>query len=153
MLGAMMRQLLIFAHLSSVIIWVGGMFFAYFCLRPAAVQVLDPPKRLPLWVATFKLFLRYAAYAVALIVVTGLAMFFQSGFKYAPLGWHIMMTLGLVMAGVFVYVYALLYPRLRCHCEAGEGPAAAAALNKIRQMVGINLLLSLCTVAAAMAAR
>jgi uncharacterized membrane protein len=153
MLGAMMRQLLIFVHLSSVIIWVGGMFFAYFCLRPAAVQLLDPPKRLPLWAATFKLFLRYAAYAVALVVLSGFAMFLQSGFKYAPLGWHIMMTLGLVMAGVFVHVYAVLYPRLRRHCEAGEWPLAATALNKIRQMVALNLLLSLCTVAAAMAAR
>lgn len=153
MLRAMMRQLLIFVHLSSVIIWVGGMFFAYFCLRPAAAQVLDPPKRLPLWVATFERFLRYAAYAVAAIVLSGFAMFFQVGFKYAPLAWHIMMTIGLLMAGVFIYVYAVLYPRLRRHCEASEWPVAAAALNKIRQMVALNLVLSLCTVAAAMAAR
>lgn len=153
MLGNMMRQVLIFMHLSSVIVWIGGMFFAYFCLRPAAVQVLDPPKRLPLWAATFKLFLRYAAYAVALIILTGFSMFFQSGFRYAPLGWHIMMTLGLLMAGVFVYVYAMLYPQLRRHCEASDWPTAAATLNSIRQMVGINLLLSVCTVAAAVSAR
>jgi uncharacterized membrane protein len=47
---------LLFLHLISVAIWVGGMFFAYFCLRPAAVEILEPPQRLPLWLATFKRF-------------------------------------------------------------------------------------------------
>ena len=45
----MLRPLLLFLHLAGVIVWVGGMFFAYFCLRPAAVRVLQPPQRLPLW--------------------------------------------------------------------------------------------------------
>ena len=52
----MFRQILLFVHLAGAITWLGGMFFAYFCLRPAAVEVLDPPKRLPLWVATFARF-------------------------------------------------------------------------------------------------
>ena len=47
----MLRQLLILLHLVGVITWVGGMFFAYFCLRPAAVEVLEPARRLPLWSA------------------------------------------------------------------------------------------------------
>ena len=153
MLDGMMRQLLIFLHFSSVIVWVGGMFFAYFCLRPAAVQVLEPPKRLTLWVATFDRFFRFTAYAVAAIVLSGFTMFFQIGFKFAPIGWHIMMTLGLLMTGVFAYVYAVLYPRLRLHCEASAWPAAAATLNRIRQWVGVNLLLSVCTVAAAVSTR
>ena len=31
-----MRQLLVFIHLAGVIVWVGGMVFAHFFLRPVA---------------------------------------------------------------------------------------------------------------------
>ena len=140
----MLRQLLLFLHLAGVIVWVGGMFFAYFCLRPAAVRVLQPPQRLPLWVETFRPFLRITAVAVVLILLSGFTLFFEVGFRLAPLGWHVMMTLGLVMAGIFAYVYGVLYPRLRRHSAAGAWSDAAAALSAIRVMVTTNLLLSLC---------
>lgn len=153
MLGTMLRQLLIFLHVASVIVWVGGMFFAYFCLRPAAAQLLAPPQRLPLWLAVFERFFRFVAWAVALIVLSGFAMLLQTGFKLAPPGWHIMMLLGLLMAAIFTYIYAVLYPRLRRDCEAGAWPAAGATLNKIRHLVGVNLVLAACTMAAAISAR
>lgn len=149
----MLRQILILLHFAGVVVWVGGMFFAYFCLRPAAAQLLDPPQRLPLWVATFDRFFRLVAVAVALILASGFGMFAQTGFVYAPLGWHVMMGLGLAMAGVFGYVYLVLYPQLRRHCEAAAWPAAAAALNGIRQLVAFNLVLGACTILAAVAAR
>ena len=149
----MLRQILLFVHLASVIVWVGGMFFAYFCLRPAAAQLLQPPQRLPLWAATFARFLPAVAVAVVLIVASGLIMLAPGGFVHVPVGWHIMLALGLVMAGVFGVIQFRLYPRLRRHCEAAAWPAAGAALNGIRQLVALNLVLSLCTVAAALSAR
>ena len=147
------RHIMLFLHLLGAIMWIGGMFFAYFCLRPAAGDTLDPPKRLPLWAATFARFLPYTAVAVAVILVSGFSMFMQTGFKYAPLGWHIMLTLGLVMTIVFGYVYLVLYPRLRTHCAASAWPAAAQALNAIRRMVAVNLVLGVCIVAAAIFSR
>jgi uncharacterized membrane protein len=140
---------LLFLHLISVAIWVGGMFFAYFCLRPAAVEILEPPQRLPLWLATFKRFFKVTAVAVAVIVVTGLIMLLQVGFKYAPIGWHIMLTTGLLMTATFIYVYAILYPRLCKQCKTSTWPDAGETLNKIRKMVGMNLALSVITIAAA----
>jgi uncharacterized membrane protein len=149
----MLRQLLLFLHLVSAIAWLGGMFFAYFCLRPAAVEVLDPPKRLPLWVATFARFLPYMTVAVILLLGTGLAMLLPVGFGHAPTGWHVMLTLGLVMAAVFAYVYGVLFPRLRAGCAASAWPTAAQALNRIRQLVALNLWLGVFVVAAAVSAR
>jgi uncharacterized membrane protein len=146
----MLRQLLIFIHLAGVVVWVGGMFFAHFCLRPAALKLLEPPQRLPLWAATLGAFLRYTAVAVALILLSGFAILFEVGFKQAPIGWHVMMTLGLVMAGIFAWVYGVLYPRLRRHAEAGAWPEAGAALNGIRRLVTTNLVLALATLAAAL---
>jgi uncharacterized membrane protein len=142
-------QILLLLHLLGVIVWVGGMFFAYFCLRPAAVQVLEPPLRLRLWAATFDPFLKFTAAAVAVIILTGLAMVLHVGFRLAPVGWHVMLSLGFVMASVFGYVYGVLYPRLRSQCTASTWAAAAATLNAIRRLVAINLLLSLGAIAAA----
>ena len=41
-------------HVLFVVIWVGGMFFAYMALRPAAVNTLEPPLRLTLWKSVFR---------------------------------------------------------------------------------------------------
>lgn len=41
-------------HVLSALIWVGGMFFAWMVLRPAAVKALDGPARLTLWVGVFQ---------------------------------------------------------------------------------------------------
>lgn len=149
----MLHKSLLFLHLVSAIAWLGGMFFAYFCLRPAAAEVLDPPKRLPLWVATFARFLPYMSVAVLLLLGTGLAMLLPVGFGRAPWGWHVMLTLGLVMAAVFAYVYAALFPKLRADCLASAWPAAGQTLNRIRQLVALNLGLGLLVVGAAVSAR
>ncbi|NML18122.1 hypothetical protein HHL10_24425 [Azohydromonas sp. G-1-1-14] len=149
----MPRQPLIFLHLLAAIAWIGGMFFAYFCLRPAATEALDPPGRLRLWSAVFARFLRYTAVAVAVLLATGFALLGQVGFRQAPLGWHVMMTLGLVMTAVFACVYGVLYPQLRRHCAASSWPAAAETLNRIRRLVAVNLVLGVCAVAAAITAR
>jgi uncharacterized membrane protein len=149
----MLRQLLLSLHLLGAIAWLGGMFFAYFCLRPAAAEVLSPPQRLPLWAATFARFLPYMAVAVLLILGTGLAMLLAVGFGAAPLGWHVMFTLGLAMAAVFAYVYLALFPKLRRHCASSTWPAAAQTLNRIRQLVAVNLMLGVVVVLAAVSAR
>jgi uncharacterized membrane protein len=145
----MLRQPMILLHLLGVILWIGGMFFAYFCLRPAAANVLPPPQRLPLWSATFARFLPITAVAVVVIVVTGFTLLLQVGMRNAPVGWHIMMSLGLVMAAVFAYVYLGPYPKLKQASAAADWPRAGEALSAIRRAVALNLVLGLGTVIAA----
>ena len=70
----MLRQALLLLHLLAAMAWMGGMFFAYFCLRPSAAEVLEPPKRLPLWLATLGRFLRYMSIAVLLILLAQLLL-------------------------------------------------------------------------------
>lgn len=149
----MLRQPLLLVHLIGAITWLGGMFFAYFCLRPAAAQVLKPPERLPLWAETFARFLPYMAIAVALIILTGLGMLLPVGIRAAPPGWHVMLVLGLVMAAVFAYVYVRLFPELRARCSASDWPGASQVLNRIRQLVALNLMLGAIVVVAAVSAR
>ncbi|MBG9390105.1 CopD family protein [Caenimonas aquaedulcis] len=149
----MPHQLLLFIHVTGVIVWVGGMVFAYFCLRPAAASTLEPPQRLPLWSAAFGRFFLLVRVAVAAILLSGGAMMYLRGFANAPIGWHVMLLLGLVMAAIFLYIDRMLYPKLRSHVEAAQWPQGAAVLNRIRQGVAVNLVLSVCTIAAALSAR
>lgn len=149
----MEHALLLWVHLLGVVVWVGGMFFAYFCLRPAAVEVLQPPQRLPLWSATFARFLPYTAVAVALLVAAGLRLWWRVGPAQAPWGWHLMLVLGLVMAGVFLWVWRVHYPRLREHCAQQQWPQAAQSLNSIRRLVAFNLGLGLLTITSAVLGR
>lgn len=149
----LLHQILLLLHLAGVIVWVGGMVFAYFCLRPAAAQLLAPPQRLPLFAAALGRFFRLVGLAVGLIVASGLLMFAQRGAAQAPLGWWLMLGLGLAMSAVFAAVVLRWHPRLQRGCAVAAWPEAAAALERIRRAVALNLLLGAATVAAAVLAR
>jgi uncharacterized membrane protein len=149
----MLMPLLLLLHLLAAMVWVGGMFFALFCLRPASAQVLQPPQRLPLWAATLANFLPYTGIAVLLLLVSGGAMLALIGPRNAPLGVHLMMALGVLMALVFADVWLRLFPRLRAHCEAQQWPAGAQVLEGIRRRVMLNLALGVVVVVVAVFAR
>lgn len=141
--------LLLFLHLAAVVVWVGGMFFAYVCLRPVAAKALEPPQRLGLWAGVFGRFFPWVWLAVALILTSGLVMMTVIGWHGAPAHWHLMLTLGIVMMMIFAHVYFAPYRRLCQGVAAADWPRAAVALNQIRKMVGINLALGLITIAVA----
>ena len=142
------HHLMLFLHLASVVTWVGGMAFAYLCLRPAATQ-LPPALRLPLWVGVLQRFFVLVWVAVALILLSGTAMLIEVGFASAPRAWHVMLVTGLVMMGVFVNLWFGPWVRLRAAVMREDWAAGAVALNGIRQRVGFNLVLGFLTVAIA----
>jgi len=144
-----MTGVLLMLHVLSVVVWVGGMFFAYVCLRPALVELLEPPERLRLWRRIFARFFVWVWWAIVLIVASGLIIFVRHGFAAAPLNWHLMMTSGLVMIVIFVYVAKILYPALGRAVDAEDWKTGSLALARIRQMVGTNLILGLLTIAVA----
>ena len=144
-----MRSILLFLHLAGVIVWVGGMFFAHFCLRPVAAEQLPPPQRLPLLAGVLGRFFRIVAVAIALILLSGIGRMLNVGFANAPLHWHIMLSSGLVMTIIFVDIALRHLVRLQAGVAAQDWPAAGAAMNTIRQRVALNLGLGVATVAVA----
>ncbi len=140
--------LLLFLHLLAVVVWVGGMFFAYLCLRPVAAATLDAQQRLTLWAGVLGRFFPWVWLAVALILGSGLAVMVIVG-RPAPVHWHLMLTVGVVMMLIFAHLYFAPYPRLCRFVAVADWPKAAAALNQIRMMVGVNLALGMMTVAIA----
>ena len=72
-------------HLLGVVVWVGGMFFAYMALRPVAATVLEPPQRLSLWAGVFAKFFPWVWLSIALILGSGLYMWMALGGVSSPL--------------------------------------------------------------------
>ncbi|MGB3620154.1 hypothetical protein FT643_22485 [Ketobacter sp. MCCC 1A13808] len=138
-------------HVLSVVIWVGGMFFAYMALRPVAAQLLEPPLRLQLWSQVFARFFPWVSLAVVLILATGLWMIF--GF-YGGMGQtrpyiHIMMLLGLIMTAIYGHVFFAPYRRLKQAVAGQDWAEGGRRLGQIRMLIGINLSLGLVVVALA----
>jgi uncharacterized membrane protein len=132
-------------HLLAVIIWVGGMFFAWMALRPVAASLLEPPLRMPLWSQTFARFFPWVWAAVILLPATGYWMIFNvfGGFQALALYIHVMQGIGLVMIAIFLHIFFAPYRRLKRAVAAQDFPAAGRALGQIRRLIGLNLFLGL----------
>lgn len=142
-------------HLLAAVIWVGGMFFAYLCLRPAAAALLEPPQRLTLWNQVFARFFCWVWVAVVALPLTGYWMIFAGFGGMANVGWsiHVMQGIGLVMIAIYLLLYFGPYSALDLAVANQRWPEAGAALNRIRQLVLTNLALGIITVAVAGAGR
>ncbi|MHA6492931.1 CopD family protein [Pseudomonas borbori] len=140
-------------HLLAALVWVGGMFFAWMVLRPAAVGTLDAPARLKLWLDVFRRFFYWVWAAVIVLPVTGVGMMHMrfAGFDTAPRYVHVMIGLYIAMLALFLRVQALQLPELRRAVAGEDWPAGGAALGRIRRLVGINVIVGLLLVSVAAA--
>lgn len=135
-------------HLLSIIVWIGGMVFVHFFLRPAVAQ-LEAPQRLRLMHEVLGRFFNAVLVAAGLAVGTGVWMIGRmarqmvlAGVKFnMPVEWMVMSVLGLVMALIFGYIRFVLYKRLTRAVTSGAWPAGAAALASIRTWVTVNLFI------------
>lgn len=142
-------------HLLAAVIWVGGMFFAYMALRPAAASTLEPPHRLLLWVHVFKLFFIWVWLSSIILLATGYWMLFDyfGGFANAGMHIHIMHVAGIVMVLIYFHVFFAPYRRLRHAVIMQNYPEGGKHLAQIRKLVALNLLIGLLVVAIASGGR
>lgn len=147
------HALLIALHVLAAVIWVGGMFFTYIALRPAATA-LSLAERLPLWSAVLGKFFLWVWLAIVVLLVTGYWMFFAwNGGLEAPLYLHVMEGLGWIMFLMFGHIFFSPWRRLRASLAAGTLNEAARYLNQIRLLLGLNLALGLAVVVVATSGR
>jgi uncharacterized membrane protein len=131
-------------HVLGAVVWVGGMFAAYMCLRPAAAA-LEPPQRLRLWRAFFAKFFPWVWVAVVLLLASGYWMLLTTfgGFVGAPPYIDLMQGIGWLMIALYVWLFHGPWLKFKRAVDAQDWPAAAAHLNRIRQVIMINLPLGL----------
>lgn len=142
------------AHLLSIMVWIGGMVFVHFYLRPA-VQSLEPPQRIRLMHDVLQRFLNSVLIASSIVLGTGLWMIgrvakeaVQSGGSFSmPLSWTIMATLGIIMMAILGHIRFALFKRLQRAVTGSDWAAGANALNSIRKWVSVNLSIGVVIVA------
>ena len=130
------------------VIWVGGMFFAYVVLRPS-LSVLEPMQRIALHTQVFRRFFLIVWHVMPLILVSGFAVLFGFYGGMAYVGWnvHVMMLLGLIMSAVFVLIVFGPYARFR---RTTDRTTAITCIDRIRKLIGVNLVLGIVTVVVAL---
>jgi len=138
-------------HLLCAVIWVGGMFFAWMVLRPAAINTLQAPARLALWNDVLPRFFLWVWLVVVVLPITGFGMLHlrQQGLETAPQYVQVMIGLYLVMLSLFLRIQLLLLPGLKQAVASEDWPQGGVVLAKIRRLVGINLLIGLLLVSLA----
>ena len=144
-------------HVLATVLWVGGMMFAHFFLRPALAQ-LDPPQRLRLMHEVLLRFFAAVGVAALLTLATGLWMIgrvakqaVQSGGSFAmPLDWTLMAVLGVLMVAIFGHIRFVLFKRFASAVTTLDWPAGGVALAKLRTWVAVNLALGVTVIVVAL---
>ncbi len=132
-------------HALAATIWVGGMAFAHFCLRPGA-RTLEPPVRLALMAAVLGRFFPFVWGAIILLLATGYGMIAMQGMAAFGMHVHLMQATGVVMMLLFAHLWFAPWRRMERAVAAKDWPAAARNLDQIRLFVTINLWLGTFTV-------
>ncbi len=133
-------------HTLAVIVWVGGMFFAYMSLRPAAGP-LEPALRLELWGRGFEKFFPWVWASIAVLLLSGYGMIFVVFGGFGSVGVHvnIMQATGLTMILLYLHLWFAPYRRFKDALGANDLAEAGRRLNQIRLIIAINLPLGLLT--------
>jgi uncharacterized membrane protein len=132
-------------HGMAAVAWVGGIFFAYMALRPAANKTLEPAARVRLWQSAYTHFFPWVWLMIVLLLATGYADLFGRLGGLANKSTYLMLMhgIGLFMVVAFAYLYFGLYRRLSAAVTDGDVPAAASVMMKMRPVMATNLTLGL----------
>lgn len=148
-----MPALLKFLHLGAAIFWIGGMAFILLALRKPVNAQLQPAVRLPLIAAVLGRFFPLVWASIAVLLATGLPTLLATGMKGAPLGWHLMLGLGLLMMLIFAHIWFAPFRRLRRAVAAADWAEGGRRIGQIVLLARINLTLGWLAVAAVLLLR
>lgn len=119
-----------------------------FALRPVVIQQLAPPQRLPLIAQILSRFFVLVWLAIGVLLLTGLAMLIGTGMKNAPLGWHAMLGMGILMFALFGHLYFGPFRRLKQAVVAADWPEGGRRVGQIASLAKVNLGLGAVAIAA-----
>lgn len=136
-------------HLIAGIVWMGGMTFMLFALRPAAISALEPQPRALLMGRVWQRFYVWVLAAIVVLFATGTHMYtatfraarLATGNGSVPLGWNVMLVLGIIMMLVFGHIYFAGFKKYKRAVAAAEWPLAARTAGLMHTMTLTNFTL------------
>jgi uncharacterized membrane protein len=144
-----MYEVVKLTHLVAAIFWMGGMAFMLMALRPAALAMMDPQSRARLMGAVWQRFFLIVIVSIVALFTTGTNLY-TTAFRAAkaatgsgsvPLGWNLMLVIGVVMMLIFGHIYFSGFRKFKGAVAAAEWPLAAKAAVQIQTLVMTNFVL------------
>ena len=151
-----MTELAKLLHLIAGIVWMGGMTFMLLALRPAALAALEAQPRARLMLQVWRRFFAVVLVAIAVLFTTGSHLYTAtfkavkaaSGVGSVPLGWNLMLGIGLLMMLIFGHIYMAGFGKFKRAVAAEAWPDAAKAAAQIHTLVVTNFVLGWLAIAA-----
>ena len=138
-------SLIIFLHVVSAVIWVGGMIAIRFVVHYSIIKIEEPKVRLGRNLELLKRFFDIVKYLIPIILVTALFMIFGLEFKDTPLNKfvYIKEAIWMIMTIVFVVIY-IKRDKAQKKFDSEDIKAAKEELAPLsRWMIPANTLLGL----------
>ncbi len=130
-------------HQLATIVWIGGMFFAHFALRPTLKESLEPADRIRVALGVFGRFFPWVWLSIIALWLSGGWVFATMGGAQVGLHVHLMVGIALLMTLVFVYLVAAPYRRMKSAVIGEDWKTAGASFTRIRVLMALNLMLGL----------
>lgn len=128
-------------HILGAILWVGGLYFMVYIVRPVAESNLEPPARQAFMYRTMGRYFVRLWIIVAVILGTGFTMIFgvYGGFGQLPVRIHIMTGIGLLMTLIFAFVHFFLLPSVGEAIKEGDLKKGKKYIHLIRDLARLNM--------------
>jgi uncharacterized membrane protein len=134
-------------HLLASSLWIGGIFFSHFAVRPALRERLDGQARIRIAISIFERFFPWVWVAIVALWVSGIWIGILEARHQVALHVHIMAGIALIMTLIFAYLYAVPFQAMRIAVTHYENwRLAGAKLMVVRRWMLVNLVLGVLTV-------
>lgn len=143
-----MTELAKFFHLAGAIVWLGGMAFVIAAFRPSINLQLQAPQRLPLLAMALERFFKLVWVSILLLLLSGLYMLLAAGMRTAPLGWHLMFAIGMLMFLIFAHIYFGPFRRMKLAVAVSDWPQGGKNAGVVARLVMLNFVLGWLAIAA-----
>ncbi len=143
-----MLSVIVFLHVISAIIWVGGMIAIRFAVHYSMAKVEDPKIKLGRTLESLKRFFYMVIPSILILLITAIIMIISFGFKGTDLYSTVILkeAIWVVMAVVFTIIF-IKRNKAQKFFDAGDLPSAKAQLAPLASwMIPLNTVLGIVAV-------
>lgn len=143
-----MLSTVVFLHVISAIIWVGGMIAIRFAVHYSMAKVEDPKIKLGRTLESLKRFFMMVIPSILILLITAIIMIISFGFKGTDLYSTVILkeAIWVIMAVVFTIIF-IKRNKAQKFFDAGDLPSAKAQLAPISAwMIPLNTVLGIVAV-------
>lgn len=140
--------LIVFLHIISAIIWVGGMIVIRFAVHYSMQEIEEPKIKLGRTLENLRRFFNMVIPSIALLLITAIIMILALGFKGTPLYNYVILKeiIWTVMTIIFVVIY-IKRNKAQKAFNNGEFPVAKKHLEPLaKYLIPTNIVLGLIAV-------